>query len=330
MSTLSKLEHFKMNNSLNPGGAALLRRQGEAAASPYHGYSFHEIRLKRGHRAEDRGRLAFTLVELLVVIATVAVLAAVLLPALAGTQPDGRAFQCRNNLRRLTVAWTMYASDNSGRLMDPGRWVWGQMDWGNSVWNTDASLMLDTNAQIAPYVKTAALFKCPADIYQSPQNLGPRVRSYSLDGALGGGPNLGSAYAPGIPPETRDYTGPTGGKWTKTTELNKPGPANIYTFLDEHPDSINDAAYMLNAGAYPIGSEKWRDFPGSFHNGCVSISFADGRAEMHRWVKWRTCQAVEYKSFNSYTGPATTPLNQAVNISSDPDYEWLEDRMPYR
>jgi type II secretory pathway pseudopilin PulG len=287
--------------------------------------------LKGGHRTDDRGRLAFTLVELLVVLATVAVLAAVLLPALAEAKPDGRAFQCRSNLRRLTVAWTMYTNDNSDKFLDPAKWVTGAMDWGSSSWNTDASLMLDTSAQIAPYVKSAALFKCPADNYQSPLNPGPRVRSYSLDGALGGSPNLGSNYAPGIPPEQRDYRAPSGSKWTRMSELNKPGPANIYVFLDEHPDSINDGAFMLNAGYYAIGNEKWRDFPGSLHNGCVSISFADGRAEMHRWVKARTYQGVEYKSFSTAgSGPFTSPLNQGSNIMSDQDYEWLEDRMPYR
>jgi prepilin-type processing-associated H-X9-DG protein len=322
------LEHFKMNYSLNPGGAALLRRQGEAAASPYHDYSFREIALKRGPRTDDRGRLAFTLVELLVVLATIALLAAVLLPALAGTKPDGQAFQCLNNTRRLTLCWTMYASENSDKFMDPVKWVSGQMDWGNGQNNTNVSLMLDSSALIAPYVKSAALFKCPSDIYQSPQNLGPRIRSYSLDSALGGGPSLGSNYAPGIPPETRVYFAPT-----MMSQLNKPGPANIYVILDENPDSINDGYFMLDAGKWPIGQDHWHDFPGSFHNGAVSISFADGHSEIHKWQKSSTSQSVQYKSFGSAYAATygwTVPLNQNSNLGQNADNEWMEDRMPYR
>jgi type II secretory pathway pseudopilin PulG len=281
--------------------------------------------LKRGHRTGAQSQTAFTLVELLVVIGTIALLAVVLLPAFAGAKPDGQAIQCRNNLRQLTVGWTMYAGDNTDKFLDPAKWVSGKMDWGNSVDNTDVSSMLNTDALIFPYVKSATFFKCPADVYQSPQNMGPRIRSYSLDGVLGGAPSLGSNYAPGNPPEMRTYI-----TTYKVSELSKPGPGNIYVFLDEHPDSINDGAFMLNAGRYPIGNEKWRDFPGSLHNRCVSISFADGRAEMHRWLKYTTCQGVEYKSFSTTSLPCTTPLNQMANIGSSPDYEWLEDRMPYR
>jgi prepilin-type N-terminal cleavage/methylation domain-containing protein/prepilin-type processing-associated H-X9-DG protein len=270
------------------------------------------------------GHPGFTLVELLVVIATVAVLAAVLLPALAGTKPNGQAFQCLNNTRRLTLCWTMYASENSDKLMDPSKWVSGQMDWSSWQDNTDVSTMLDDKALISPYVKSAALFKCPSDIYQSPQNPGPRIRSVSLDGALNGGPTLGSLYAPpGEAPRTYFAA-------RKMSDLNTPGPANIYVILDEHPDSINDAEFMLNAGLVNKTAQKWRDYPGSFHNGAVSLSFADGHSEIHKWITGTTLQGVEYKSFSPYSGSATTsPINQNSTIGDNKDYEWLEDRMPY-
>ena len=283
--------------------------------------SCHQNTLKRGHQTAARGCPGFTLVELLVVIATVAVLAAVLLPALAGTKPNGQAFQCLNNTRRLTLGWTMYASENSDIFMWPTKLVSGQIDWSASTGNTNVAFMLNSDALIAPYVKSAALFKCPSDIYQSPANPGPRIRSYSLDYTLGGssasfGPTnyLGRKYfAPGI-----------------MSELNMPGPANIYVILDENPDSIDDAAFMLDAGHYAPGSEKWRNYPGSFHNGSVSISFADGHSEIHQWLDSRTLQNVQYKYFSTSRSPTTSPINTGYNLDSSADYEWLENRMPYR
>jgi hypothetical protein len=184
--------------------------------------------------------------------------------------------------------------------------------------------MLDSNALMAPYVKSAALFKCPSDIYQSSLNPGPRIRSYSLDDALGGSPNVGNLYAPGGAP--RMYI-----RARMMSELNKPGPANVYVILDEHPDSINDGAFMLNAGYVTQAVQKWRDYPGSFHDGCVSISFPDGHSEIHKWLKNSTLQGVQYKSFSPYAPPPTTsPINSSTTIGGSKDYEWLEDRMPYR
>jgi len=114
------------------------------------------------------------------------------------------------------------------------------------------------------------------------------------------------------------------------SDLNTPGPANIYVILDEHPDSIDDGAFALDAGRYAPGSEKWRNYPGSFHNNAVSISFADGHSEIHQWLDSRTLQNVQYKYFSPYTLPTTSPINQNYLLGTSADYEWLEDRMPYR
>lgn len=284
-----------------------------------HGAGVQDVQFKKRSRFQ-----AFTLIELLVVIAIIAILAAILLPALAKAKTKAQATACLLNTKQLTLGWMMYADENSDQLMDPPSWVSGSMDWSASTENTDVGLMLNEKALIAPYVKSPGTLKCPADIYQSAANLGPRVRSYSLDGALGGGPLVGSLYTPGIPPEPRTYLNKE--NVNRMSKLKKPGPANIYTMLDEHPDSINDAAFMLNAGLVAQGQQKWRDYPGSLHNNAVSISFADGHSEIHKWLKGTTIQGVQYKDFST----TTSPINQGVNVGASPDYEWMEDRMPYQ
>ena len=144
-----------------------------------------------------------------------------------------------------------------------------------------------------------------------------------MNGALGGNPTFGANYTPNG--EQRKYFSAK-----KPSELKTPGPANIFVVLDEHPDSISDATYMLNGGLYDQTSEKWRDYPGNLHNNCVSISFADGHSEIHKWTDVRTYQTVQFKSFGTGgTPPLTKPINQTYSLIRSPDYEWLEDRMPY-
>ena len=174
-----------------------------------------------GPRKDQTG---FTLIELTVVLGVVGLLAAVLLPALAGTRSDGRAFQCLNNTKRLAAAWLMYASDNSDLLMAVNQWVGSQslMTWSSDSRTTNLNALLDpAQSLIATYIKSASLFKCPADIYQAPANNSPRVRSYSLNAGVGGG---------GLNPEALGTQYPAGRRYpiagaTKMTDLNTPGPA---------------------------------------------------------------------------------------------------------
>lgn len=256
-------------------------------------------------------RAAFTLVELLVVLVILTVLAAMVLPAMAGTRTNTKAAQCMNNLRRLTSAWQMYASDNVDRFPTT-LMVANVMDWGISSDNTNTALLIDPSwSPIARYVQSADLFKCPADSYQSAAqsaaNFGPRVMSVSANAILGRTVTVANQI-PG-----RVYIS----SFSKFTQLNKPGPANTAVLLDEHPDSIDDALYFLNVGlAAP--NAVWRSFPGSHHNGAASISFADGHVILKRWQDSRTVPPVIYlKSLNTL-------------VPGNPDYTWMNDRMPYQ
>ncbi len=143
-----------------------------------------------------------------------------------------------------------------------------------------------------------------------------------MNSGLGGNPTFGNKYPTDNP---RTYFSAH-----KPSELKSPGPANIFVILDEHPDSINDATFSLDAGRYDQTSEKWRDYPGNLHNNCVSISFADGHSEIHKWMDARTKQPVQFKYFSTASSPTTKPINQGYSLIRSPDYEWLEDRMPYK
>lgn len=257
----------------------------------------------------SRGRTAFTLVELCVVVTVVFVLTLVLLPALAGTRSNSKAVQCLNNLRRLTGAWTMYAGDNLDLF--PLKIVANGMDWTANPDNTNTLKLIDpTQSPIARYMQSPDLFKCPADNYQSPINPGPRVLSVSANAILGNGIQPANVLnqIPG-----RNYVS----KFARSTQLNKPGPANTLAILDEHPDSIDDALFIFSVGR-TTANAFWANIPGNQHGGAATVSFADGHAILKQWQDSRT------------TIPVVFISQRNINVPGSPDYTWMNDRMPYQ
>ncbi len=239
----------------------------------------------------SKSNRAFTLIELLVVIAIIAILAAMILPALAGAKQKAQGIQCMNNHRQLALAWRMYADDNSDWLtpastdinnvnnpLTPAAWIGTTLDFTSSQANWDPSYDL-MNRPLWNYTKSLEIYKCPSDRSYVITDAGeqkPRIRTMSMNFYLGG-------YA------GKDASG--SGSWgslypiyAKMSQLNSisssPGPARTFVFMDEREDMINAGNFMtimlgyptpataLTSGtpANPAAYQFKEDLPGSYHH----------------------------------------------------------------
>ncbi|HWI56596.1 MAG TPA: prepilin-type N-terminal cleavage/methylation domain-containing protein [Bacillota bacterium] len=247
-----------------------------------HGF---EERSGNGSRLADvRPVWAFTLIELLVVIAIIALLAAMLLPALAKAKTRALSLGCLNNLKQLETCWHLYAVDHSD-LLPPNNSV-AELGSGSSLasaasWCTnyapyDSDPAGIQNGLLFPYNNSLPIYHCPADQSTVATHEGVKLpqlrwRSYNMSQSINGAPELAPDLAPWIP------------SFKKLSEIHNPGPTQLITFLDVHEDEIFDALFGLPTLAFWGDTRTWWDIPANRHAQGCNLSFGDGHAEHWRW-----------------------------------------------